>query len=110
MTQIQQMPFALTCEGHFFVCFAIFFSGLLVNMCEMMGLILFYKIWIQSLFSKYNKNDYDHKVYIEIGGAELLSAGIHKVNLSLHSFEEGTEEDYLRYVGELAEFSQKAAE
>lgn len=43
-------------------------------------------------------------------GAELLSAGIHKVNLSLHSFEEGAEEDYLRYVGELAEFSKKAAE
>ncbi len=39
-----------------------------------------------------------------------MSAGIHKVNLSLHSFEESTEEDYLRYVGGLAEFSKKAAE
>ena len=42
--------------------------------------------------------------------SELLSAGIHKVNLSLHSFEAGTEEDYLRYVGGLAAFSKKAAE
>lgn len=48
------MPFALTCEGHFFMCFAIFFSGLLVNMCEMMGLILFIKFEFCNVhFGKY---------------------------------------------------------
>lgn len=43
-------------------------------------------------------------------GEEILAAGVHKVNLSLHSFEQGSEADHLRYVGELAEFAQRAAE
>ena len=42
-------------------------------------------------------------------GAELLSAGIHKVNISLHSFENGTDEDHTRYIYELAEFAKNAA-
>ncbi len=41
-------------------------------------------------------------------GEELLSAGVHKVNISLHSFENGTEEDHARYVGELADFAKSA--
>ncbi len=41
---------------------------------------------------------------------ELLSAGIHKVNISLHSFEDDSGENHLRYVRELAEFSKCAAE
>lgn len=43
-------------------------------------------------------------------GDELLSAGIHKVNLSLHSFENGSNDEHTRYVRELAEFSKKAAD
>ena len=43
-------------------------------------------------------------------GAELLSAGVHKVNLSLHSFENGTEEDHIRYIRGLADFAKSAAE
>ena len=43
-------------------------------------------------------------------GAEILAAGLHKVNISLHSFENGTVDDHARYVCELAEFAKKAAE
>ena len=42
-------------------------------------------------------------------GAELLSAGVHKVNISLHSFEDGTDEAYEKYVSELADFANNAA-
>ena len=42
--------------------------------------------------------------------AELLHVGIHKINISLHSFEEDTGEEHSRYVRELAEFSKAAAE
>lgn len=41
---------------------------------------------------------------------ELLSAELHKVNVSLHSFEEGSDGEYERYVCELAEFAVSAAE
>ena len=41
---------------------------------------------------------------------ELLSVGVHKVNLSLHSFENGNEEDHRRYVTLLADFAKRAAE
>lgn len=41
---------------------------------------------------------------------ELLSAGLHKVNISLHSFEEGGEEAHIRYVSELADFAKTAAD
>ena len=40
---------------------------------------------------------------------DLLRAKLHKVNISLHSFEQGSEADHLRYVGELAAFAQRAA-
>ena len=43
-------------------------------------------------------------------GEELLKAGVHKVNISLHSFESGTEEDHLQYVTNLADFAIKASE
>lgn len=43
-------------------------------------------------------------------GNEILSAGVHKVNISLHSFEKGTKEDHSRYVKDLAEFAKDAAE
>lgn len=41
---------------------------------------------------------------------ELLSAGVHKVNISLHSFEEGTEEEHKEYICELADFAKQAAD
>lgn len=43
-------------------------------------------------------------------GEELLAAGLHKVNLSLHSFENGTVEQHARYVEELATFAKRAAQ
>ena len=43
-------------------------------------------------------------------GDEILSAGVHKVNISLHSFEKGSDADHESYVVSLAEFAKKAAE
>ena len=40
---------------------------------------------------------------------ELLSAGVHKVNISIHSFEDGSNEDHARYLCDLAEFAKAAA-
>lgn len=42
-------------------------------------------------------------------GEELLSAGLYKVNLSVHSFEDENDDEHLKYIRELAEFSEKAA-
>lgn len=41
---------------------------------------------------------------------ELLSAGIHKINISLHSFEGVSDEKHISYICELAEFAKSAAE
>ena len=43
-------------------------------------------------------------------GEEILSAGVHKVNVSLHSFEEGNEESHAQYLCEVADFALRAAE
>ncbi len=43
-------------------------------------------------------------------GDELLNAGVHKVNISLHSFENGNDKDYENFVYGLADFSKKAAQ
>ena len=40
---------------------------------------------------------------------ELLLVPIHKVNLSVHSFEEGQDEDFTRYLSELADFADAAS-
>lgn len=42
-------------------------------------------------------------------GEKLLSAGVYKVNLSVHSFEQENADDHIRYIRELAEFVEKAA-
>ena len=42
-------------------------------------------------------------------GTEILQAGLHKVNISLHSFENGTQKAQEEYVLALAEFAKKAA-
>ena len=41
-------------------------------------------------------------------GKELLESGLHKVNISLHSFENGSECDHEKYVTELADFAREA--
>ena len=41
---------------------------------------------------------------------ELLLSGLHKINISLHSFENGTTDSHKRYVYELAEFAKAASE
>ena len=41
---------------------------------------------------------------------ELLSAGLHKINISLHSFERGTDEELGKYIAELSGFARAAAE
>ena len=43
-------------------------------------------------------------------GDELLAAGLHKANISLHSFENGTEEDHIAYLRGIADFTKKAAQ
>ncbi len=49
-------------------------------------------------------------ILLERRGDELLSTGIHKFNISLHSFENGTAEAYADYVRKLADFAKKAAD
>ena len=41
-------------------------------------------------------------------GQELLDAGVYKVNVSVHSFEDGTREDYLSYLNGCMDFAEKA--
>ena len=43
-------------------------------------------------------------------GDSLLISGVHKVNISLHSFENGTEESFEKYICELANFAENAAQ
>lgn len=42
-------------------------------------------------------------------GDELIAAGVYKVNLSVHSFEEGDESDYIDYLDSLAHFADRAS-
>lgn len=41
-------------------------------------------------------------------GAALLEAGVHKFNISLHSFEQGSDEAYGRYLSQVADFADAA--
>ena len=43
-------------------------------------------------------------------GEKILSSGIYKVNISLHSFEDGESEEHLAYLSEVATFAERAAE
>ena len=40
---------------------------------------------------------------------ELLSSGVYKINISLHSFEEGSDEDFHSYVQDCLEFADKSS-
>ncbi len=42
-------------------------------------------------------------------GGELISAGIHKVSISLHSFENGDSGDFERYMNEVCDFAESAS-
>ena len=42
-------------------------------------------------------------------GEELIACGVHKVSISLHSFEDGSDEDFERYLSEVIEFFEKAS-
>ncbi len=41
---------------------------------------------------------------------EILSADVHKINISIHSFENGSIEEHVRYISELADFAKRASE
>lgn len=43
-------------------------------------------------------------------GRELIEAGVHKVNISVHSFEEGTREQQLAYLNDCFDFAEAAAD
>jgi MoaA/NifB/PqqE/SkfB family radical SAM enzyme len=43
-------------------------------------------------------------------GDALVEAGIHKVNISVHSFEDGTKEQFDGYLKNIADFAEKANE
>lgn len=42
-------------------------------------------------------------------GDELISSGVYKVNISVHSFEDGEKEEYLRYINDCIDFADKAS-
>ncbi len=42
-------------------------------------------------------------------GDALISAGVYKVSISVHSFESGTDEAYLRYLGDCFDFADRAS-
>lgn len=42
-------------------------------------------------------------------GQELIDAGVHKVSVSLHSFEEGSDAAFSRYLSEIADFADIAS-
>ena len=42
-------------------------------------------------------------------GESLISAGVYKVNISVHSFEDGNDSDYYGYLSSIADFADKAS-
>ncbi|MBR4071890.1 MAG: SPASM domain-containing protein [Clostridia bacterium] len=42
-------------------------------------------------------------------GDGLIESGVYKVNISVHSFEDGTKEDYLSYINDCIDFADKAS-
>ena len=41
---------------------------------------------------------------------ELLSAGVHKINISIHSFEDGSDGEHAQYIRDVSDFAVSAAE
>ena len=46
---------------------------------------------------------------LEKHGDKLIKSGVHKVSISVHSFEEGSAEDFKRYMQSIADFAEKAS-
>ena len=42
-------------------------------------------------------------------GEELLSSGVYKINISIHSFEEGSNDEYQTYISDCMKFADKAS-
>lgn len=42
-------------------------------------------------------------------GQALIDAGVHKVNVSIHSFEEGSDENYVNYIDSCLDFADRAS-
>lgn len=42
-------------------------------------------------------------------GDALINSGVHKVSISVHSFEEGDDADFIRYMEEITSFAEKAS-
>ena len=40
---------------------------------------------------------------------EIINAGVHKVSISVHSFEEGSADDFKRYMQSIADFAENAS-
>lgn len=47
---------------------------------------------------------------LEQRGDAILAEGLHKISISLHSFEEGGDEAHFRYLQQIATFAEKAAD
>ena len=47
---------------------------------------------------------------LHLRGGELIDAGVYKVNISVHSFEDGAQADYIKYLTDCAEFANRASE
>ena len=43
-------------------------------------------------------------------GDDIIKIGVHKVNISVHSFEKGDEKSFAEYMGNITEFANKAAD
>ena len=44
-----------------------------------------------------------------VRGQARIDAGVHKVNISVHSFEEGSNEDYVNYINSCLDFADRAS-
>ena len=42
-------------------------------------------------------------------GEDIIAAGAYKVNISVHSFEEGTREQYVKYIDSIIDFAEEAS-
>ena len=43
-------------------------------------------------------------------GRELLSSGLYKINVSLHSFEEGSDDNYYSYLNDITDFAARSSD
>ena len=46
---------------------------------------------------------------VKKAGDSLIASGVYKVNLSVHSFEEGSDDSYVNYINDILDFADKAS-